>query len=64
MSPKRVNNNPRLDFGRGIYFCHILGDFYELVTMSGAHLQYIKAEAIEYAPSLEAELRKSRSTQE
>lgn len=52
---------PRLDFGRGVYFRHILGDFYERVTQSGTHLEHVEAEHVEYESTLEAERTKARS---
>lgn len=55
------HNAPRLDFGRGVYMVHILGDMFALVSQSGIHLDFIIAEEIEYAPTLAEQFIQSRS---
>ena len=52
---------PRLDFGRGVYFRHVIGTTYERVTQSCTHLYFVEAAEIEYESSLEAERIKQRS---
>ena len=55
------NNNPRLSFGRGVYMRQILGDAFERVTQSGAHLKFVEHAEIVYQSTLEAERMKSRA---
>lgn len=59
--PVRNRNAPRLDFGRGVYFQHVMGTTYARVTQGGDHVAFAEAEPIEYESTLTAEYLKSRS---
>jgi hypothetical protein len=39
-------------FPGGVMLRHVAGDTYESVTIDGKHLQYFKAEAVDYAATL------------
>lgn len=59
-----VNKSPRLDFGRGVYMRHVLGDVYERITQGGTHVEFVTNATIEYEPSLATEFLKSRSVKQ
>ena len=45
----------RIDFGHGVYFRHVVGEFFERVTQGGTVLEVVKAEEITYADTLEGQ---------
>lgn len=52
---------PRLHFRRGIAAQHVHGHTYRWVDpVDGKHLAYVVAEHIEYEPTLDAQLRRSK----
>lgn len=53
--PRGVNPNPRLDFGRGVYFRQVVAEFYERITQGGTVLEVVRAEDVVYADTLEGQ---------
>lgn len=51
---------PHLHFGGGVVMRHVRGDTYERITLDGRHLQYLVAENIEYAPTLQQQFLNTR----
>jgi hypothetical protein len=56
-----VNINPRYAFGGGVILRHITGDSWEQVDFGGTHIAYVKAESVDYAPTLAEQFIKGRS---
>lgn len=57
------NPNPRIDFGAGVYFRHVVGEFYERITQGGTVLEVVKAENVEYAATIEGQRFMQRAQQ-
>ena len=55
-----VTEAPQYDFGRGYVFRELSPTSFQVLTAAGAHVTYLRAEAVEYEPTLAAQYVRTR----